>query len=134
MITNILKQLRTNSLTDKKIIEVMFTYFGGSVYGYMLLLTNQKRLLEAELIKSFRDAIFAMRNEFQKSNKLTDIHVTVLHEMQARIGVQIAMIRSNPTISWEAEFLTTMHNEFIDFYYICNCIVEEQKLIPDLTE
>lgn len=114
---SILRDFLANKLTIKTLIVEAITDLGGGLYSYMLMLEKQKRDTEAELIKILRTEIFAVRDKYINTGKLTDLHVDRLERTYALFNVQMKMISASKENSWETHMFQSYTNEFLGLIY-----------------
>lgn len=133
MTPSFLRDLLANKLTINTLIVEATTDLGGGLYSYMLMLEKQKRDTEAELIKILRTEIFAVRDKYINTGKLTDSHVDRLERAYALFNVQMKMISASKENSWETHMFQSYTNEFLGLIYflkdICSKSIEEKNVI-----
>jgi hypothetical protein len=123
MTPSFLRDFLANKLTINTLIVEAITDLGGGLYSYMLMLEKQKRDTEAELIKILRTEIFAVRDKYINTGKLTDSHVDRLERTYALFNVQLKMLSASVDHSWETQMFQSYTNEFLGLIYVLKDIL-----------
>lgn len=77
---------KRGTLTEERIIEEMFSYLGGSLYAYTVMLSTLGRKQESDLMEDLRTIIFSTRG-----NWIKDINVAIGY--MDRIVIEMGIIK-----------------------------------------
>lgn len=109
----------------KSAVIQCLTYFGGSMYTYMLFLEHEERKAEEGLIFDYRKTVFDARVAFDLDKEPIQTVLVAVEKVILQLDTHITLLRATPGRQWEAGAFCSLTDEMRSFIFTVKGIYDK---------